>query len=126
MRFMFRYAMAAAAVFVLLADNATAAGDAKRGEAVFGRCAQCHTAEKDGGNGQGPNLFGVVGRKAASLPNFYYSAALKNSHIVWSDAKLKQWVADPQKLVPGTRMAFAGLKQPQDIDDLVAYLRSKK
>ncbi|GAA0582107.1 c-type cytochrome [Rhizomicrobium electricum] len=123
---MLRYGFAALAALIGITHNAAAAGNAKHGEQVFGRCAQCHNAKKGGGNGLGPNLSGVAGRKAASLPNFYYSPALKNSGIVWTDAKLKLWLANPQKLVPGTRMAFAGLKQPQDVDDVIAYLHSKK
>jgi cytochrome c len=125
MRFMLRYGLAALAALVCITHQAVAA-DAKHGEQVFGRCAQCHNADKGGGNGLGPNLFGVAGRKAASLPNFYYSPALKKSGIVWTDAKLKAWVSNPQKLVPGTRMVFAGLKNQQDADDLIAYLHSKK
>ena len=90
------------------------------------RCAACHNADKDGGNGLGPNLFGVVGRKAASLEGFSYSPAMKKSDITWTNDKLKLWVARPAKLVPGTRMAFAGLTNPPDVDDVVAYLDTLK
>jgi len=114
-------------VFTAAASQAvSAAGDPAKGAAVFGQCAMCHNANKGGGNGLGPNLFGVVGRKAALLPDFYYSPALKNAHIVWNEPTLKKWVADPQKLVPGTRMVFAGLKSGRDIEDLVAYLKTRK
>ena len=65
-------------------------------------------------------------RKAASVPNFGYSPALKNSHIVWTDDNLKKWVAGPSKLVPGTRMVFAGLSNPHNIADLIAFLRTRK
>lgn len=109
-----------------LSSAALAAGDPVKGEAVFNRCALCHNAIKGGGNGLGPNLFGVVGRKAASLPDFSYSPALKNSKIVWTEAALRRWVQDPAKMAPGTRMVFAGLKQPQDVDDLLAYLKTRK
>ncbi|HEY5347648.1 MAG TPA: cytochrome c family protein [Rhizomicrobium sp.] len=102
------------------------AGDARKGAAIFQRCAACHSADKDGGNGLGPNLFGVVGRKAASLPDFYYSPALKKSGLTWTNDKLKLWVAGPAKLVPGTRMSFAGLSNPSDVADLVAYLDTLK
>lgn len=105
---------------------ALAGGDAAHGAEVFQRCAMCHNADKGGGNGVGPNLFGVVGRKAASLPDFYYSAALKASHITWSEDKLKAWVAGTAKLVPGTRMAFAGLRDPKDVADLIAYLKTRR
>ena len=118
--------MTVVAIIAGMTNAASAAGDAKRGEALFGRCAQCHSADKDGGNGLGPNLFGVAGKKAASVPNFYYSPALKNAHITWTDDKLHAWIADPQKMVPGTRMIFSGLKKPQEIDDVIAYLHTKK
>lgn len=114
------------AAFVAMTYGAAAAGDAKRGEVVFGRCAQCHSVEKDGGNGLGPNLFAITGRKAATVANFYYSPALKKAHITWTDDKLRQWVTNPQKLVPGTRMIFPGLKKPQEADDLLAYLHKKR
>ncbi len=110
----------------LLSAAAHAAGNAKHGEEIFNRCALCHNAVKGGGNGVGPNLFGVVGRKAASLPNFYYSPALKNAKIIWTGDKLKKWVMGPQKMVPGTRMTFAGLTNPKDAEDVVAYLKTRK
>lgn len=109
-----------------MSSAALAAGDAAKGEAVFNRCAMCHTATKGGGNGLGPNLFGVAGRKAASLPGFPYSPALRNSKIVWTDDMLRKWVQNPAKVVPGTRMVFAGLTRPQDVEDLVAYLKTRK
>lgn len=112
--------------FVLLAGASHAAGNAKNGEDIFNRCGQCHNAIKGGGNGMGPNLFGVVGRKAASLPSFPYSDSLKNSKLVWTEANLKKWVMGPQKMVPGTRMSFAGLIRPQDAEDVVAYLKTRK
>ena len=102
------------------------AGDAQKGAAIFMRCAACHSADKDGGNGLGPNLFGVVGRKAASLPDFYYSPALKKSGLTWTNDKLKLWVAGPAKLVPGTRMSFAGIANPSEVADLIAYLDTLK
>ncbi len=121
-----RLLAAMAAVLSLVADAAHAAGDPVAGKGVFARCAACHIAEKNGGNGLGPNLFGVVGRKAASLPNFSYSGALKTSGITWTPDKLKIWVSGPQKLVPGTKMAFGGLSSGHQIDDVVAYLQTLK
>jgi cytochrome c len=120
-----RIALAGLLGFVCVATAALAGGDAKRGEAVFGRCAMCHNADKGGGNGLGPNLFGVAGHKAAAVADFYYSPALKNAHLTWTDDKLHAWLANPQKLVPGTRMVFAGIKSPQEIDDVIAYLHQK-
>ena len=102
------------------------AGDPVAGKAVFARCAICHKAAKDAGNGLGPNLFGVAGRKAASLPDFEYSGPLKAAGITWTNDKLAQWVAGPAKMVPGTKMAFPGITSKADIRNVVAYLDSLK
>ena len=123
---MVRFVILLATLGIAATPAMSAAGDAKKGEVVFRQCQLCHTATKNGGNGLGPNLFGVVGRKAAAVPNFGYSPALKNAHIVWSEDELKKWLANPQKLVPGTRMAFAGISSPQDIADIIAYLQTRK
>ncbi|HXC57084.1 MAG TPA: c-type cytochrome [Rhizomicrobium sp.] len=114
-----------AAAIALLATAAQAA-DANNGKAIFARCAACHTVAKGGGNGLGPNLFGVVNRKAASLPSYMYSGALKASGLTWTNDKLKLWVAGPAKLVPGTKMAFGGISNPSQVDDVVAYLDTLK
>jgi len=108
-----------------LASGANA-GDAKKGQQDFTTCQMCHTAVKGGPNGIGPNLYGVAGRKAASLPGFYYSVALKNSHITWTNDKLKTWIMGPYRLVPGNRMAFVGVSDPKTADDIVAYLDTLK
>jgi len=121
-----RVACAALAAAAMLLPAAAQAGDPVKGKLVFQRCAICHRAEKDGGNGLGPNLFGVVNRKAAAVAGFNYSAALKTSGIVWTQDKLKQWVAHPSALVPGNRMAFAGLFDPGQQADVVAYLATLK
>ena len=119
-------ALPLAAIVLLAGGPSLAAGNAAKGAQVFQRCALCHNAEKGGGNGLGPNLFGVAGRKAASLPNFAYSPTLKHSRIVWTDDRLKTWVSGPSRLVPGTRMTFAGLSDKRQIDDLIAYLHTRK
>jgi cytochrome c len=110
----------------VLAGTAARAGDAAKGKIVFQRCAICHVATKGGGNGLGPNLFGVVGRKAAGAPNFSYSAAMKNSGITWSTDKLAAYVTHPAAVVPGNRMAFAGINNPDQVADVVAYLATLK
>ena len=110
----------------ILATPAMAAGDPVQGKAVFARCAICHNVEKDGGNGVGPNLFGIVGRKAASVDGFNYSGPMKASGIVWNDDKLSQWIAAPAKMVPGTKMAFGGISSKGQIADVVAYLNTLK
>ena len=106
--------------------HAHAAGDATKGKTTFQRCAICHRADKDGGNGLGPNLFGVAGRKAASVANFSYSTAMKNSGIVWSADKLDAYIEHPAAVVPGNRMAFAGIGDAGQRADVVAYLATLK
>src|ERR1700722_5891096 len=86
--------------------SAAQAADATAGANVFKRCTVCHTSTKNGGNGLGPNLFGVFGRKAASLKDFSYSGALQKSGIVWTEANLTKWVAGPGRMVPSTKMVF--------------------
>ena len=102
------------------------AGDPAAGKAAFSQCAICHKADKGAGNGVGPNLFGVVGRKAASLPGFEYSGPLKASGITWTADKLQEWVAGPAKMVPGTKMAFPGITSKATQRNVVAYLESLK
>jgi cytochrome c len=110
----------------ILATPALAAGDPVQGKAVFARCAICHNVEKDGGNGVGPNLFGIAGRKAATVEGFNYSGPMKASGIVWTDDNLEKWVAGPAKMMPGTKMAFAGITSKGQIADVIAYLHTLK
>jgi cytochrome c len=105
---------------------AYAAGNAAAGKAVFARCAICHTIVKGGPNGIGPNLFGLVGRKAGTAPNFNYSAAMKSSGITWTITKLDPYITHPAQVVPGNRMAFAGVADAQQRADVIAYLQSLK
>ena len=102
------------------------AGNVASGKALFSRCAACHTADKGGPNGLGPNLYGVVGRKAASKKDFSYSAAMKKSGIVWSNRKLDAYIAHPADVVPGNRMAFAGVPDAKQRSDLIAWLDTLK
>ena len=110
----------------LLSSQAFAAGDAAKGKTVFARCAVCHNVEKDGGNGVGPNLFGIVGRKSATVDGFSYSGPMKAANLTWTDDNLAKWAAAPAKMVPGTKMAFGGIAQKTQIADLVAYLDTLK
>lgn len=107
---------------VAAAAGAQAGGDAGRGEQRFEECAACHSVVA-GENGVGPSLHGIINRKAASLEDFRYSAAMKASDIVWTAQTLDEFVADPQKLVPANRMAYAGLPDAGDRADLIAYLQ---
>ena len=116
----------AAMSLLVLASAPAYAADANNGKVVFGRCAICHTVQKGGANALGPNLFKITGRKAAALPNFRYCAALKNSGITWTNDKLKLWIAGPARMVPGTKMAFGGIGNTHQVDDLIAYLGTLK
>ena len=109
---------------VLFAVPAHAAGDAAAGEKVFAQCKACHENEK-GVNKVGPTLKGVVGRKAASVPDYKYSEAMiaKGAEgVVWDEATLTAYLPDPKAFVPKTKMAFAGLKKPEDVANVIAYL----
>ena len=98
--------------------------EAAEGGKIFRRvCFMCHTAEA-GKNKIGPSLFGVVGRKAGSVPGFAYSEAMKSSGIPWDDEKIDQYIADPKKLVPGNKMAFVGVKKPEERKEVIAYLKT--
>jgi cytochrome c len=123
---MFRTCLITLALLAGSAAAANAAGDAKSGAAVFKRCAVCHTSDKGGGDGLGPNLFGVMGRKAATRPGFAYSGPLQKAGITWNEASLTKWVASPARTVPGTKMAFAGITSKKQQADVVAYLESLK
>lgn len=106
---------------------ALAAGDPAEGEKTFKRvCSVCHIATKDGPKRPGPSLFGVVGRKSGTSDGFRYSEANKNANIVWSTENLDPYLADPKKVVPGTTMAFAGVRKPEERTDLIAYLATLK
>src|SRR6476646_1147439 len=121
--------LALSAIGMVLAVSSIAAAPAANvanGKALFGRCAACHTADKGGANGLGPNLYGIVGRKAGSKKDFSYSAAMRNSGIVWSNQKLDGYIAHPADVVPGNRMAFAGLPEAKQRADLIAWLSTLK
>ena len=123
---MFRKISVALALLAGSTIAAQAAGDAKAGADVFKRCAVCHTSDKGGGDGLGPNLSGIFGRKAAMRAGFAYSASLKKSGLVWNESNLTRWVAGPARVVPGTKMSFAGLSSKKQQADVVAYLATLK
>jgi cytochrome c len=106
--------------------QASAEGDAAAGETVFKKCMACHNfdpAQKR----VGPHLVALVGRKATSVEGYAYSEAMKTKGtegVVWDEATLTTYLKDPKAFVPGTKMAFAGLKKDEDIANLIAYLKS--
>jgi cytochrome c len=114
-------ATAALLTTLLLAGAAHADGDPARGEARFGDCAACHKLEA-GANNVGPSLHGIFARRAGELPDFRYSPALKRSGIVWTPETLGAFLANPQALVPGNRMPYAGMTDAGSRADLIAYL----
>ena len=106
---------------LLMCGAVRAEGDAERGEQIYHSCQDCHSFDE---NEVGPLHRGVVGRKAGVVPGYNYSAALRNSHIVWSQETLDQWLTNPSKLVPGTKMFFR-LVKPEDRADVIKYLEEK-
>jgi cytochrome c len=101
-----------------------ATADPAKGQAIFKTCATCHTDDAGGANKVGPNLWGVVGRKAGSHAGFSYSQAMAAHGGDWTYTELNHFLAGPAKYIPGTKMTFVGLKKVQDRADVIAYLRT--
>jgi cytochrome c len=109
--------------FLLLGSQAALAeGDAAKGEKIYKKCKACHSLEA-GKKKVGPSLAGLFGRTAGTVEGFKYSAAMKDSGIVWDEETLDGFLTKPKDVVPKTRMAFPGLKKEQDRMDLIAYLK---
>ncbi len=96
--------------------------DLANGQAKFAFCSACHTVTPGGPNMTGPNLHGVVGRKAGTAPDFNYSDAVKNAGFTWDADHLDKWLAGPQAFLPGTKMTYPGMKDPKDRTDVIAWL----
>ena len=105
-----------------LEDARFAGANFERGEVLGFACAACHKLKSGEGTLIGPNLSGVFGRRAGAVADFTYSAALRDSGLVWTPVSLEAWLADPTGFVAGTTMAFAGYRSPEDRRDLIAYL----
>lgn len=97
-------------------------GNPALGEKVFKKCKACHSLE-DGKNKIGPTLYGIFGREAGAVDGYKYSAALKESGVVWSEETIDQYIEKPKAFIKGTKMAFPGLKKEDDRKNLVAYLK---
>lgn len=106
--------------------NRLAQADAAKGEATFGKCKACHTIDQGAPNSIGPNLYGVVGEAMATgRGGFAFSDALKGKGGKWDFANLDEWLTSPKKFADGTKMSFAGLADPMDRANVIAYLNSK-
>ena len=106
--------------------NLLAAADAAKGEAVFAKCAACHTVNQGGANGIGPNLYATLGEPIGQgKGGFAFSDALKGVGGNWDFDKMNAWLTSPRKFAPGTKMTFAGLSNPQERANLLAYLNQQ-
>jgi cytochrome c len=108
-----------------IAAGSAVAADVDAGKTAFKKCALCHTTEA-GKNKIGPSLFGIVGRKSATLENFSYSEGMKKFDHTWDEETLDTYLADPRATVPGTKMIFPGIKDKAERDDVIAYLETLK
>jgi cytochrome c len=118
-----RFIHAGVLVIAAVASASAWGADANHGKELFLACAACHTEKADA---LGPSLKGIVGRKAASLQDFRYSPAMTRSNITWTEAKLREYLMDPQGTVKGNRMPFSGMTNRADVDDIIAYLATLK
>jgi len=106
-----------------MGKDSFAPGDAKKGANLFKtRCEQCHTVDAAGGNKIGPKLHGLFGRHTGQVDGFAYSDANKQKGIEWNNDTLFEYLENPKKYIPGTKMAFGGLKKAKDRNDLITYL----
>ncbi|MCC6909227.1 MAG: cytochrome c family protein [Phycisphaerales bacterium] len=113
------------AMGMAMAASEAPAGDAAAGKSTFRQCMACHAVEQ-GKNKVGPSLFGVVGRKAASIEGYKYSNPMIESGLTWSQENLMKYLQDPKGTVPGGKMAFAGIKKVEDVKNVIAYLEEQK
>ena len=121
--------LAALAALGLALAPAAQAQDAEAGAKVFAQCRAYHAIAAGGRNGVGPNLFGILGRKAGEVEGFRYSAALKEkaaAGLVWDEPTLRRYLANPKEVVPGGAMSYVGLRNEQQLTDLLGYLAAQK
>ncbi|XP_071558606.1 cytochrome c [Temnothorax nylanderi] len=102
-------------------------GDAINGKKLFMKlCASCHTTEKGGKHKIGPNLHDIMGKTCGTIPGFIFTETLKEKAIVWDEKTLNDYLEIPKKFIPGTKMAFYGVKKAEDRRDLIAFLATLK
>jgi cytochrome c len=121
-----RILMLAAATLALAPLGGAMAQDADAGARVFNQCRACHTINQGGRNGVGPNLYGVWGRAAGSIEAFRYSAPMRakaGEGLTWTPENLRAYLTDPKAVVPAGSMSFAGIRNEQQLNDLLAYLQ---
>jgi cytochrome c len=111
-----------AGLLVVASAGAALAQDVAAGEQSFNKCRPCHDVGPDAKVKLGPPLNGIDGRKSASYTGFNYSDAVKGLNLTWDAAKFKQWINNPSAMAPGTRMAFAGIKDDAEVANLWAYV----
>ena len=99
--------------------------DIDAGKKIFRKCKVCHTLKAGGKNKIGPNLHSVIGRDAGTVDGFKYSKAMKESGIVWNEKMLRAFLTNPKKFIPGNKMPFPGLKKPEQIENVIAYITEK-
>jgi cytochrome c len=111
------------ALLAVAGSGEVRAQDAAAGEKVFGVCKACHQIGETAKNGVGPQLNGIIGRKAGTVPSYNYTAANKDSGITWDEATFREYIKNPKAKIPGTKMIYAGLKDEKKTDDLLAFLK---
>jgi cytochrome c len=111
------------ALLAIAGAGEASAQDAAAGEKVFGVCKACHQVGETAKNAVGPILNGLFGRKSGTVAGYNYTEANKNSGITWDEATFREYIKDPRAKIPGTKMIYAGLKDEQRVNDLVAYLK---
>jgi cytochrome c len=110
-------------VLALLAAAEGKAADLEHGKTLYTACVACHSEKPDA---LGPSLKGVYGRRSAALEDFHYSNAMKRANLTWDEANLRAYIADPQSKVKGNRMPFGGFTSDNDVEDIVAFLKTYK
>lgn len=111
-------------IALLVAGQAGAAGNPKEGAKLFQRCAACHAVGPYATGGFGPQLNGIVGRRSASTRDYKYSEAMKKSGLTWDEKTLAAYLRAPHDVVPGTSMRFWGIKDEQQVADLLSYMKT--